>query len=637
VLTFASPSLLWLGLALIPVVALYLLRRRFRRRPSGSNYLWNRVAGRAPGSSRPELRSLLLLALQVGAALCAVLAAAGPAIARRGAAEPGLAILVDVSASMATADMADAAGRLESRVAAAAQAALGLVEGLAPGRPLAVFACSSGLRPLAEPGAGRGQAAASLGDLFATDSGFRELPVAEAFSAWLSSHGGAWESVLFTDGGLDAGGERLAAAAGSLRIETLGGAGRGGGVADLRITDVGGSGRSAAAAGARTGTTKRLASFRAFNGGGAALAGTARLKRDGDLLAEAALVLEPGWSTGELAFQAGSLDGGYELSLVSDGETFGRAWLSVHASPPRRVLLVGRDDPYLRAALAYPGIELFSSAEFPGPKVLSTLDLVVAEGVRAPAGLACPLLSIAALPTADGRGRGSGPAPGPLASGALATVAGNHPLARFVSWEGARAEESLSVLAAPGTSALATAGGKVVAAAWMEEGFPRAFIGFDPARSDFGLSPSWPIFVANLLGWCAPREGQQSAYSLVAGGVAQRALPDGFRLQGRGAPAVTRRGRLSLLEAGQAGLYRWSAAGDSGWLAVNPPAEELDASPRVLAAPARRPLPLVSSGPQRRDLTFLPLAGLLAFLVAEWLVWRGLPPWLAGRRRDARR
>ena len=159
-LTFAAPSLLWLGLALIPVVALYLLRRRFRRRPSGSNYLWNRVAGRAPGSSRPELRSLILLALQVGAALCAVLAAAGPAIARRGATEPGLAILVDVSASMATADMTDAAGRPESRVAAAAQAALGLVEGLAAGRPLAVFACSSGLRPLAEPGAGRGQAAA---------------------------------------------------------------------------------------------------------------------------------------------------------------------------------------------------------------------------------------------------------------------------------------------------------------------------------------------------------------------------------------------------------------------------------------------------------------------------------------------
>jgi len=636
VLTFAAPSLLWLGLALIPVVALYLLRRRFRRRPSGSNYLWNRVASRAPGSSRPELRSLLLLALQVGAALCAVLAAAGPAIARRGAAEPGLAILVDVSASMATADMTDAAGRPESRVAAAAQAALGLVDGLAPGRPLAVFACSSGLRPLAEPGAGRGQAAAALGNLAPTDSGFREVPVAEAFAAWLASRGGAWESVLFTDGGLDVGGERLAAAAGSLRIETLGGAGRGGGVADLRITDLGGSARPAAAVGARTGTMKRLASFRVFNGGGAALEATARLKRDGDLLAEAALVLEPGWSTGELAFQAGSLDGGYELSLVSGGVAFGRTWLSIHAAPPRRVLLVGRDDPYLRAALAYPGIELFSSAEFPGPKVLSTLDLVVAEGVRAPAGLACPLLSIAALPTAEGRGV-SGPAPGPLASGALATVAGSHPLARFVSWEGTRAEESLSVLASPGTSALATAGGKVVAAAWMEEGFPRAYIGFDPARSDFGLSPSWPIFVANLLGWCAPREGQQSAYTLEAGSVAQRAIPDGFRLPGRGAPAVTRRGRLSLLEAGQAGLYRWSAGGDSGWLAVNPPAEELDASPRVLAAPARRSLPLASSGPQRRDLSFLPLAGLLAFLVAEWLVWRGLPPWLAGRRRDARR
>ena len=636
-LTFASPALLWLALSLVPVVALYLLRRRFRRRPSGSNFLWNRVAGRAPGSSRPELRSLLLLALQVGAALCAVLAAAGPAIVQHGSREPGLAILVDVSASMATEDMTDAAGFPESRVAAAAVAARGLIEGLAPGRPAEVFACSAGLRSLAGPDAGRGRVLAALNDLAPTDSGFRELAVADAFAAWLASRGGAWEAVLLTDGGLDAGGSRLAAVAGTLRIETLGGTGRGGGVADLRIGDGGRSGPPAAAAGVRTATTKRSASFRAFNGGASAFSATARLERDGDLLAEAALVLEPGWSAHELAFPAGSLDGGYELSLIAGGEAFGRTWLSIHAAPPRRVLLVGRDDPYLRAALAYPGIELFSSAEFPGPKVLSTLDLVVAEGVRAPAGLACPLLSIAALPTADGRGGGSGPAPGPLASGPLATVAGSHPLARFVAWEGASVAESLSILPVPGTSALATAGDKTVAAAWTEEGFPRAFLGFDPARSDFGLSPAWPIFMANLLDWCAPREGPQSAYSLEAGSVAQRAIPAGFRIEGRLAPAVTRRGRSSLLETGRAGLYRWSAEGDSGWLAVNPPAEELDVSPRSLAVPARRPLPLAAREPSRRDLSFIPLAGLLAFLVAEWLVWRGLPTRILAGRHDARR
>ena len=631
-LTFASPSLLWLGLALVPVVALYLLRRRFRRRPSGSNFLWNRVAGQAPGSSRPELRSLLLLALQVGAAVCAVLAAAGPALGRRGPAEPGLAILIDVSASMATGDLADAAGRPETRVAAAARAALGLVDGLEPGRQVAVFACSAGLRPIVGPDASRGQVAAALRDLAPTDAGFREPAVSEAFAAWLASRGGAWEAVLFTDGGLDAGGGRLAAAAGGLRIENLGGTGRGGGVAGLRIEDSGRPG----SAGQRAGATTRLASFRAFNGGGEPLAATARLERDGDLLAETALVLAPGWSTCELAFPSRIPDGGYELSLTAGGKAFGSTWLSVHAAPPRRILLVGRDDPYLRAALAYPGIELFSSADFPKPKLLSTLDLVVAEGVRAPAGLACPLLSVAALPEGDGRG-GPVPEPGPLASGALATLPGSHPLSRFIVWEGASVAESLSLLPSPGTSALATAGGKVVAAAWTEAGGPRAFVGFDPARSDFGLSPSWPLFVANLLGWCAPREEAQSAYSLEAGSVAQRVLPTGFRLEGRGAPAVSRRGRLSFLEAGQAGLYRWSAEGDSGWLAVNRPAEELDASPRALAVRGQGSLPLTSRGLPRRDLSFLPLAALLAFLVVEWLVWRGLPPRFSGRRRDARR
>ena len=77
--------------------------------------------------------------------------------------------------------------------------------------------------------------------------------------------------------------------------------------------------------------------------------------------------------------------------------------------------------------------------------------------------------------------------------------------------------------------------------------------------------------------------------------------------------------------------------GDSGWLAVNRPAEELDASPRTLAPPAPRPLPLASGEPPRLDLSFIPLVALLALLTAEWLLWRGLPPRFLQRRRYARR
>ena len=66
---------------------------------------------------------IVSLALQIAAVLCAVLAAAGPAISQRGVSEPGFAVLIDVSASMATEDMTDAEGLPESRVAAAARAA----------------------------------------------------------------------------------------------------------------------------------------------------------------------------------------------------------------------------------------------------------------------------------------------------------------------------------------------------------------------------------------------------------------------------------------------------------------------------------------------------------------------------------
>lgn len=620
-LTFGAPGALWLGLAAIPVVVLYFLRRRFRRRPSGSNFIWSRVASSAPGARRPELRSIALLALQLAAVLSATLAAAGPAVVSARSARTGLGILIDVSASMAARGQGGDGAAFATRVEAAAAAAREELAGLAGGRPVALFACAGDLRPLSLPGSSIGgdgaRAVQATRRLAATDEGFLEDRVASSLTAWLATRPESWDFTLYTDGGLDLGGSRLAEVA-QLRFVVLGGGGGGEGLASLRV-----------AAEGRKGT----ASFRAFNGRGQDLRVTLRLTHDGAPMAEEAAVLPPGWSGHNLALGRAPAEGAWVLSAEAGGTVVGLARFALNAPEPRKVLVVGKDDPYLRAALAYPGLRLSSAPSFPGPEVASTYDLVVAEGVSAPAKLGAPLLAFGALP------EGAPLEPLGEVGGRLATVANGHPLGRFVEWEGVAAERASTVVPGPGVAVLASAGpaAGAVAVAWTEGGLARAYVGLDPARSDFGLSPAWPLFLRNLLDWASPHGEGGPGYNLDAGDVAQRVEPEDFRISGRGAPAVRRSGRMAYIEARESGLYRWTSGGGSGWVAVNVPAGELDLAPRALAPPPARATALAPMERRRVDLGPLPLLLLLASLVAEWLAWRGLPPVLAGRGRDARR
>jgi hypothetical protein len=179
-------------------------------------------------------------------------------------------------------------------------------------------------------------------------------------------------------------------------------------------------------------------------------------------------------------------------------------------------------------------------------------------------------------------------------------------------------------------------GEKVIAAAWTEGGEQRVFIGFDPARSDLGLSPSWPLFMRNLLDRAAPRSDPETAFTLVAGEIAQRAEPTSFRIGGAGAPSLRRAGRLVLIDAEKRGLYRWARGGEEGYLAVNVPAEELDNRPSSLRS-GSADLPLAATFKTRETgLATLPLALLLLCLVLEWLLWRGLPAPLPRKGRVAR-
>ena len=104
-MTFLAPQALWL-LALLPVVvALHYLRARRRQRDVAALFLWRRA--QANSARRKRISPSWLLALQLMFIAAASVGVAGPRLTA--AADDGVIIVIDGSASMAAAAEVDAA------------------------------------------------------------------------------------------------------------------------------------------------------------------------------------------------------------------------------------------------------------------------------------------------------------------------------------------------------------------------------------------------------------------------------------------------------------------------------------------------------------------------------------------------
>lgn len=98
-MTFASPVLLWSLLALIPLVAVYFLKVRPRRRPTTAYFLWEKVlTDRKPSRLWQRLRNLASLLILAAAFAAIALGMAGPRFGE--ASEEDLLIVIDNSVSM---------------------------------------------------------------------------------------------------------------------------------------------------------------------------------------------------------------------------------------------------------------------------------------------------------------------------------------------------------------------------------------------------------------------------------------------------------------------------------------------------------------------------------------------------------
>src|SRR5688500_3843026 len=139
-MSFAAPTMPWLGLLAVPVILLYVLKVRVRRVPVSTLMFWEKVyEEKAPRSLWERLRHLSSLLLQLALLALLVIALADPVFDWEAKAARRVVLVVDNSASMQATDVKP------TRLDAAKRGAVSLLDGLRPRDEMAVL--SAGTRP----------------------------------------------------------------------------------------------------------------------------------------------------------------------------------------------------------------------------------------------------------------------------------------------------------------------------------------------------------------------------------------------------------------------------------------------------------------------------------------------------------
>jgi len=155
------------------------------------------------------------------------------------------------------------------------------------------------------------------------------------------------------------------------------------------------------------------------------------------------------------------------------------------------------------------------------------------------------------------------------------------------------------------------------------------YLGWDLHRSDFALSPGFPIFIANVLDWLSGERQRAQVANVRTGEMVTIAMPVGTeqaRLQapdGTQTPLTVKGNTLTLDRFSQAGVYRLTGKGlDLRFAANLLDADESNLTPRTTLTLGESAAKVVS-GPVRteREIWRALLLLVLALLCLEWWVF----------------
>ncbi len=566
-MTWLSPlSLLWAGL-LVPLVALYVLKRRRQAREVGSTLLWA-LALRDLRAESPFRRLLpqVALALQALALVAGAVALARPVGAGDAPAGALLAVVIDTSASMA-ASAAPATPGAVTRLAEAVEAVRALARGLPTGGTMTLVEAGPDAAVLTAPTRDRGALERALAAVRVRGAG-ADLGEAVALAAERvrGAPGGA-RIVVFTD----AAGEGAQVLDGGRVPVEVRRVGVGGAAADnTGIVAVDVRPREGAESPDRAEIFVRLARFASrsaelyvtasVEGGGVVASRKVTISRDGRASIVMAADLPPD-AAGRGALVRVSLsrsgravDAGAEDALALDDRVV------VPGPGARRlpVFLVGpTPEPVERALRADPGVELFATslAALAREASAEPLDGLVVYTGETPA-QAPPGDSLVLAPT--GAAVFGAPLGPEVQRPRLVRWEEGDPRLRFVALGEVRVAAARTVRG--GLPALIAADVGAVAAVQQRPAGETTILAFDPSRSDWPARASFVVFLRNVVerarsrraaGGVAPgRCGEPLRIPAAEGATVEVETPGGAALR------AVARGGLALVPVGaEAGVY----------------------------------------------------------------------------------
>lgn len=486
-MSFLNPlAFLWTGLLAAGLIALYLLRMRRKDLHVPATFLWPERTDEVRANSLfQKLRFSWLLVLQLLALLLVGIAWAQPQLIREGLGGEVTAIVIDASASMNVAEGG------KTRFELAVQEADGLIAAAEPGDRLCLILAGPQPRVIFPLTSDKPRQRAALRDLASTDADTAMSEALQLAAALVGSSKGS-RIVVLSDGVF---GEVEDFSPGDAAVSYV--------QIGKELENLG-----IEALGASDSQQGPLLYAAVRNYGSEPQKSGLRLFADGELIDSINFEVLSGenWSrtisapAGALTYRAEIDNGG---ALKADDKVFAMA----SGSGQVRILLVGPGDLFMERALALePNVVLDKAAQVPPTELASApgpgvYDIVIFDGV----------------PSVKVKARGV-LAFGPAGGDSIVTSSSSVGPARYLAKSdhaimdgvdlGGVYIETMTRIEPTGTAFLlaeAQQGPLVVA----QEGARRHIhVAFEPLKSDFPLSVSFPIFLANAIQFLAGQETQ---------------------------------------------------------------------------------------------------------------------------------
>ncbi|MDN5343920.1 MAG: hypothetical protein PWQ18_31 [Clostridia bacterium] len=481
-MSFNHPQMLWLGLTLPAILALYILRQRRRESRVPSTFFWQQATAEL-SANRPwrRLQPRLILWFQLLAAAAVTLAAAGP-VWHYGGSPQETIVLLDASASMQATDVAP------SRFQAACQLIEEEARNLKPGSAMTVIAF--GRQPqvvIREAGNAAAMAQALAG--LKPGAGGGDLAAALSLATALAREKGAARFFLVSDGGVT-----LPADAPPLEFRPVGREGGNVALAGLTLRPVAGG---------------QAAQVAVKNHGSSPVSGQVHLTAGSESCGSRTFHLEPG-GTAYLLWE--QLPAGRPVRAdlqVDDPAADFLALDNIALAVPvdsreARALLVTEGNIFLERVLALvPGLKVYRVTPDAYRQVRQaayTYELTVLDGVS---GVPLPPGAILWVNPPAGENL-AGVAAGPeYQPGALEAVPGS-PLMSYVDLAEVHLARAHGIKLAPGWRADMVAGDQPLLAHGESGGRRLALLAFDLHASDLPLRPAYPVLMQNVINWLLP-------------------------------------------------------------------------------------------------------------------------------------